>query len=405
MLTRSSANGLLENLRFDAAALLYVPDRVSTIGGVADDQLDRVFGADPFVSHLYEMPLGRIGVITLPIRGKELMGSPRVAGLVRKAGQLARRRGAKCVSLTGLIPSATDYGRAVHDWFGDAGPRVTTGHATTTAAVIRNLESMLDQTGRHPAWEHLAILGLGSIGQSCLALLLDVLPHPRALTLCDVFAKQEEVAALAHGLRDRYGYRGPVRVVASDRGLPDALYEATTILTAVSVPDVIDVDRLRPGTIIVDDSYPPGFPLERAIRRAETDGDLVFGNAGMVRLADSIRGNCLPTPRRRKSGRPVWVGSLCARTRPRPAGTDRVHPVGAADGPARGVPGNGRTGRPARPPQPLPRPDPPGHHRRPPAMWRLLHAGERRPALPGPVHRPEQGRAMWSADSHSITMG
>src|SRR6185312_17388864 len=120
-----------------AAALLYLPDRVSTVGGVADEAIGAVFGADPFVSHLYELPLGRIGVITLPIRGREMFGSPRVAGLVRKAGELARRRGAKCVSLTGLIPSATDYGRAVPDWFGgDAGPRVTTGHATTTAAVV-----------------------------------------------------------------------------------------------------------------------------------------------------------------------------------------------------------------------------------------------------------------------------
>jgi hypothetical protein len=57
----------------------------------------------------------------------------------------------------------------------------------------------------------------------------------------------------------------------------------------VSVPDVLDVSRFRPGTIVVDDSYPPGFPLDRAIRRAEADADLFFGNAGMARLPDPIR--------------------------------------------------------------------------------------------------------------------
>ena len=82
-------------MTFDAAALLYVPDRVSTVGGVTDEQLPDLFGAEPFVSHLYEMPLGRIGVITLPIRGTEMFDSPRVAGLVRRAGELARRKGAK----------------------------------------------------------------------------------------------------------------------------------------------------------------------------------------------------------------------------------------------------------------------------------------------------------------------
>jgi len=290
VLSRRSANGTLDNLTFDAAALLYVPDRVATVGGVAADGFAGLFGADPFVSHLYELPLGRIGVITLPIRGAEMFTSPRVAGLLRAAGELARRRGARCVSLTGLIPSATDYGRAVRDWLGgEAGLRVTTGHATTTAAVVTNLQQMLEQTGRYPGWEHLAVLGLGSIGRSCLSLLLDALPHPRALTLCDVFAKQDEVGALARTLHDRHGYRGPLRVLAADRTLPDGLYEATTILTAVSVPDVIDVARLRPGTIVVDDSYPPGFPLDRAARRAEEHADLFFGNAGMVRLPDPIR--------------------------------------------------------------------------------------------------------------------
>jgi acyl transferase domain-containing protein len=287
--TRSTANGTFENLTFDAAALLYLPDRVHTVGGVPDEAIDLVFGTDPFVSHLYEMPLGRIAVITLPIRGREMFGSPRVPGLVTKAVDLARRKGAKCISLTGLIPSATNYGLSVRDWVGDSGPRITTGHATTTAAVILNLQSMLESTGRYPGWEHLAVLGLGSIGQGCLALALDVLPHPRSLTLCDVYAKKDELAALAKGLKERHNYRGPVRVLTSERGLPDGLFEATTILTAVSVPDVIDVSRLRPGTIIVDDSYPPGFSLERGIQRAEADADLFFGNAGMVRLPDPIR--------------------------------------------------------------------------------------------------------------------
>lgn len=289
VLTRTAAAPLLDTLTFDAAALLYLPDRLHTVGGLSDEQMAELFGTEPFISHLYETSYGRIAVVTLPIRGKEMFNSPRVPGLVRAAGTLARKRGAKVVSLTGLIPSATGYGQSVCDWFGSAGPQVTTGHATTTAAVIHNLRNMLELTGRYPGWEHLAVLGLGSIGQSCLSLLLDVLPHPRALTLCDVFAKQDEAKAIARRLKERHNYRGPLRVLTSDRGLPDGLFEATTILTAVSVPDVIDVARLRPGTIVVDDSYPPGFQLERAIERAASAGDLFFSNAGMARLPDPIR--------------------------------------------------------------------------------------------------------------------
>jgi hypothetical protein len=155
--------------------------------------------------------------------------------------------------------------------------------------VVLNFQYLLDRVGRFPGWEHLAVLGLGSIGRSCLALALDSLPHPRALTLCDVFAKRDETDSLARSLREQHGYRGPLRVLTSDRGLPNGLYEATTILTAVSMPEVLDVTRLRPGTIVADDSYPPAFSLERAVDRAETDADLLFGNVGMVRLPEPIR--------------------------------------------------------------------------------------------------------------------
>ena len=45
--------------------------------------------------------------------------------------------------------------------------------------------------------------------------------------------------------------------------------------------EALKIDRLRPGAILIDDSYPPAFALDRAIRRAETKGDLLFSNAGI----------------------------------------------------------------------------------------------------------------------------
>src|SRR5207245_1636661 len=110
---RGSANGQLAGLAFDAAALLYLPDRLATVGGLSDEHLGGLFGADPFVSHLFELPYGRIGGITLPIRGKDLFHSPRSLEMIGRALDLARQRGARCVSLTGLIPSATAYGLAL----------------------------------------------------------------------------------------------------------------------------------------------------------------------------------------------------------------------------------------------------------------------------------------------------
>jgi hypothetical protein len=54
------------------------------------------------------------------------------------------------------------------------------------------------------------------------------------------------------------------------------------------VPNAIDIERLRPGTVIVDDSFPPAFPLEQAITRLEARCDVLFTNAGMARLADPV---------------------------------------------------------------------------------------------------------------------
>jgi acyl transferase domain-containing protein/NADPH:quinone reductase-like Zn-dependent oxidoreductase/SAM-dependent methyltransferase/acyl carrier protein len=289
VLSPNEASRALVRLTFDAAALLYVPDRVSAAGGFSDEQIRLLFGQEPFISHHYELKQGTIGVITLPLRSHELFNSPRLPELTRQAIALAQRHGAKCVSLAGLIPSATRYGQDVRDWVGVSAPIVTTGHATTTATVILNLQNLLARIGRRLEQETLAVLGLGSIGKSCLDLALHVLPHPRSLILCDVFGKQTDLAALARRAREEYGFRGQLDLLVSDVGVPVELYQATTILAAVSVPNAIDVGLLRPGTVIVDDSFPPAFPLEQAISRLESKGDVLFTNAGMARLADPVQ--------------------------------------------------------------------------------------------------------------------
>jgi hypothetical protein len=294
----AEAQRLLESLTFDSASLIYLPERLSTVGGLSEAEMAEMFGTAPFISHVYELSLGRIGLISLPVGVKEIFDGPRAVRLIREALQLAQRRGARCVSLTGLIPSATNYGLAIREasaGVGEACP-FTTGHATTAAAVVLNLQSMLRQAGRALEREDLAILGMGSIGQSVLRLMLAVLPHPRSLTLCDVFARQEAVRAVAREVCERQGYRGAVRVLGATAGAPEELYEATTILGAVSVPDALDIERARPGTILVDDSYPPAFNLGRAVRRAEEAGDLFFGNGGMARLPGPVRETILLPP-------------------------------------------------------------------------------------------------------------
>src|SRR5205823_12127012 len=92
--------------------------------------------------------------------------------------RVARRLGAGAVSLTGLLPSATDYGRnLVRAVAGQDVPAITTGHATTTATVVLSIRRLLAEAGRDLARERVAFVGLGSVGTSVLRLMLRCLPH------------------------------------------------------------------------------------------------------------------------------------------------------------------------------------------------------------------------------------
>jgi hypothetical protein len=53
---------------------------------------------------------------------------------------------------------------------------------------------------------------------------------------------------------------------------------------------------LRPGALIMDDSYPPAFSVAAAARRLESDADILFSNAGMLRLPQPIRETILVPP-------------------------------------------------------------------------------------------------------------
>ena len=115
IVAKSSASAL-EALPLDAAALTYLPDKLHTIGGLTDAQMEGLFGHEPFVSNYFETAFGRIGAVTLPVREWRPVRRrwrARSHSARPRAGEPTR---ARCVSLTGLIPSATGYGAAIEAW-------------------------------------------------------------------------------------------------------------------------------------------------------------------------------------------------------------------------------------------------------------------------------------------------
>ncbi|MFG2803702.1 amino acid adenylation domain-containing protein [Streptomyces pseudovenezuelae] len=256
-------------------------------------------GRARLLEHL-STPLGTSGFVSLPLFADELTGPLRtgdpttLAGLTARAVDLAASLGARCVSLAGMIPSLTGYGYDVRRERPVAGTTLTpvsltTGHATTTVAVVKTVHTALAATGRDLGELTLAVVGCGSIGTSSLRLLLARSPRPPArLLLCDLPGTAPRLRGLAAELSADHPLT-PVRVVEADvaRTLPAEIYEAADVVVAAvsgGTTTLLDVDRLRPGTIVVDDSFPHCFDTARALRRMRDAGDVLILGGGLLAL-------------------------------------------------------------------------------------------------------------------------
>jgi amino acid adenylation domain-containing protein len=269
----------------DSVALGYFPSAILQIAG-----LDRATvihdwcGNRPVITEVRETRLGRIGSVWIPRFDDQLYQDRHdLLAVLGDAVRLAHEIGAKTVSLTGLLPSASNYGQDLAEALaGHDLPRITTGHATTTSAVVLAVRRALEEGGRALADEHVGFIGLGSVGLATLRLLLSCLPHPARLSLCDVYSKLESLESLRRELIDELGYRGDVRLIAARQEVPAELYEASVIVGATNVADILDIDRVAPGSIVVDDSAPHAFNSEAAIRRFRQRGDILVTEGGVL---------------------------------------------------------------------------------------------------------------------------
>ncbi|WP_405196142.1 amino acid adenylation domain-containing protein [Streptomyces anulatus] len=323
--------------RLDAALVGYLPSPadLARLAGLPEEALPReqvrslLFpGGRPRLLETLSTPLGRSGFVCVPLFADELTPGDDLLGHTTRGVELASSLGARAVSLAGMIPSLTGYGfdvlRAVgttgavtpaptgpadHTGPADQGvptalaapivttalaapavPVVTTGHAATVVSVVRTVYAALDATGQRLGALTVAIVGLGSIGSSSLELLLTRAQQPPArLLLCDVPGSGPRLKELAENLLER-GLIESVEVVESGQGLPDAVYDARLIVAAVSGGGaLLDIDRLAPGTTVVDDSFPHCFDTSRAIGRMERAKDVLVVGGGLLSAGPAER--------------------------------------------------------------------------------------------------------------------
>jgi predicted amino acid dehydrogenase len=282
----------------DAGLVGYLPapEQLTALAGALPEEVRRLLPAldretirrmvfpdgRPRLLEAVDTPLGRSGFVAVPRFADELGTTGTGTGLaelVAAAVDLAAEHGARTVSLAGMIPANTGYGAAVLP-YRKSDANLTTGHAVTAAAVVRTVLSALAARDRKLRDCVVAVLGMGSIGTSSLGLLLARGEPPAGLILCDLPAAAPRLAELAASLDV------PAEVATS----PDAVYRADVIVAATSSgPRTLDVDRLRPGTILVDDSFPHCFDTSRALARMRTRGDVLIVGGGLLDCGEAVR--------------------------------------------------------------------------------------------------------------------
>jgi predicted amino acid dehydrogenase len=272
----------------DSAALAYLDNVKVEHKAVLQDWFSDV----PLLTDVLETALGRVALIYLPIFEAELYTEKaRLTTAILDSLKLAKHIGARVVSLPGFLAPATEYGLTIHRTAKEQPelPAVSTGYATITAAVVLVVEKILEQSGRELSQEHVGILGLGSISETALRLMLKSHPHPKTIILCDLYSKLDVLEKLKHEIVADLGFKGTVHIAHSQVQAPAELYEATLIIGATNVPEVLDIMRVKPGTLIADESMPRCFNRELAIQRFEKHADILFSKGDNLKSPHPIQ--------------------------------------------------------------------------------------------------------------------
>ena len=265
-----------------SATLSYFGPNVARRLRMKPEELRAKLGDRPLMSSLMETPLGNVAVVTVPMTFVDMIRDRRLAVDYGQAAlDMVRAMGARHVSQSGLLASALDYGALLDAPEG----MLTTGHATTAASILLTVEAVLTRCGRTWRSEAVGVLGVGSIGQTTIAAAIEAFGLPHQIVLSDLVSKRAEITGFAGNLRAMYPGLD-VSFVDAGRHGPGPLYESSLIVGSTSTPGVLRIELIPPGSIVVDDSVPHCFNVNRAFARAAATKDVIVANGGAVRFPE-----------------------------------------------------------------------------------------------------------------------
>jgi 3-acetyloctanal aminotransferase len=206
---------------------------------------------------LYEIPMDVMAILDDP---------DKALTYIAQAVQMATDWGARVVGLGSLTGIVGSRGEVIAEGSRIA---VTTGNSLTAYTALQNLYEASDDVGIDLAHETVAVVGVpGSIATVAATLLA---PHCGRLLL---------VGRRSSGPSVRLAQQLGAELLTD---IPQALSQASVVLSATSTGSCIDQSWLKPGTLVVD----VGVPTDIKGGMAERD-DVLILTGGLVRLPEAM---------------------------------------------------------------------------------------------------------------------
>jgi predicted amino acid dehydrogenase len=189
---------------------------------------------------------------------------------ILQCAALAKELGAEVVGMAGLVAFFGRGGFLMSEKFPELG--LTTGHAYTIANIADVAKAAADRTGLVLADSTVAVVGAaGSIGSGCAKLMAAF--GVQRMILIDIVGR-EGLAPLDAQVRAINGRL----VTMLSNSLDDMRLADLSIVATNSPRTILASSHLKPGAIVIDDSFPKNVPETIAAEREDVialDGSLV----------------------------------------------------------------------------------------------------------------------------------
>ena len=229
---------------------------------------------------------GNATTLLLPFTADQLPSLPTntLISTIEEAIDTSKTMGARAVSFAGMLPAHTQYAHSVKKHIAKlSGMKITTGHSCTVVSVVMNTVRLLKLSGLRIQDLTVSCVGMGSIGSASIELLFHLGMLPKRLILCDRSGNIQHIWRLLTKHADMLQHID-VRVTESqpNKNLPSIIYESDLIVGAASSSNILSIDKLKSGTMIVDDSFPHIFNTQHALNRIFNQKDVIIIGGGLL---------------------------------------------------------------------------------------------------------------------------